>query len=147
MALRPFLNQGDCLSARILTSVLPFPTHAIYNTRLRIFPKASLRKLWLSFEQNLVLPTTTVTYANFQPEGLVFLILSFQNFALWLIQLQIQLHPLGPDASDLLTLFPFILRTTLHFGITARILYMIKFRFRDVSYLVHDHRVHHRSCI
>ena len=67
--------------------VLPFSTHALYNTGLIIFPKVSFRKLGLSYEQNLGLASTTAKNVHFQPEGLVPLILSFQNFALWPIQL------------------------------------------------------------
>lgn len=81
-----------------------FSTHALYNTRLIIFPEVSFRKLWLSYEQDLVLATTAAKHAHFPPEGLVLLILSFQNFAPWPIQLQIRLHPPGPEASEPLTL-------------------------------------------
>lgn len=51
-----------------------------------------------------MLATTAAKHAHFPPEGLVLLILSFQNFAPWPIQLQIRLHPPGPEASEPLTL-------------------------------------------
>lgn len=60
--------------------------------------------------------------------------------AQWPIQLEIQPQPLGPNASEFLMRSHLILTPTLHIGIIAHIPYAIKFRLRDVSSPVRDHR-------